>query len=60
MTTRFVSAADLMARVLGFPGYQYAVVGHPFSSASDAELRAFAASAAEQAERLLTGGEGRR
>lgn len=56
MTTRFVSAADLMARVLGFPQYQYAVIGHPVSSADDAGLRAMAVSAAEQASRLLTGG----
>lgn len=55
MTTRFVSAADLMARVLGFPGYRYAVIGHPVSSADDAGLRAMAVTAAEQAQRLLTG-----
>ena len=35
MTTRFVSAAELMARVLGFPGYAFAVIAHPISSASD-------------------------
>lgn len=38
MTTRFVSAAELMARVLGLPGYPFAVIEHPVSSASDAEL----------------------
>ena len=37
MTTRFVSAAELMARVLGFPGYEFAVIAHPISSAGDAE-----------------------
>ena len=53
MTTRFVSAAELMARVLGFPGYAFAVIAHPISSASDAALRDMAASAAAQAARLL-------
>ena len=38
MTTRFVSAAELMARVLGMPGYPFAVIEHPVSSATDAEL----------------------
>ena len=53
MTTRFVSAAELMARVLGFPGYEFAVTPHPISSASDEALREMAASAADQARRLL-------
>ncbi len=53
MTTRFVSAAELMARVLGFPGYGFAVIPHPISSASDDGLREMAASAAGQARRLL-------
>jgi cytosine/adenosine deaminase-related metal-dependent hydrolase len=56
MTTRFVSAAELMARVLGFPGYAFAVIPHPISSASDDGLRAMAAVAIEQARKLLTGG----
>jgi hypothetical protein len=50
---RFVSAADLMARVLGFPGYAYAVITHPVSSATDDDLRDKAAQAIEQARRLL-------
>lgn len=44
MTNKFISAADLMARVLGSADYQYAVIDHPVSSASDDEL----ASRAEQ------------
>jgi hypothetical protein len=55
MTTRFVSAAELMARVLGFPGYSFAVIAHPISSATDANLRAMATAAATQASRLLLG-----
>lgn len=49
MTARFVSAADLMARVLGFPGYRFAVIAHPVSSATEAELRERAADALRQA-----------
>ena len=55
MTTRFVSAAELMARVLGFPDYQFAVIAHPISSAGDDALRAMAKTAAVQARRLLLG-----
>ncbi len=53
MTTRFVSGAELMARVLGFAGYPFAVIPHPISSATDDGLRDMAASAAAQARRLL-------
>jgi hypothetical protein len=53
MTARFVSAAELMARVLGFPGYEFAVIAHPLSSADDAALRDMAAAATAQARRLL-------
>lgn len=53
MTTRFTSAAELMARVLGFPGYEFAVIEHPISSADDNALRAMAVTAAAQARRLL-------
>jgi hypothetical protein len=56
MTTRFVSAAELMARVLGFPGYAFAVIPHPISSATDDQLRDMAAAVAAQARRLLLGG----
>ena len=53
MTTRFVSAAELMCRVLGMPGYEFVVIGHPISSASDAELAGYARTTIEQAKRLL-------
>jgi hypothetical protein len=53
MTTRFVSAAELMARVLGFPGYEFAVIAHPLSSAGEEALRDMAAVATVQARRLL-------
>ena len=35
MTARFVSAADMMSRVLGMPDYAFARIGHPVSSATD-------------------------
>jgi len=54
MTTRFVTAAQLMARALGFPDYKFAVIDHPVSSAGDDGLRARAAAAAQEAKRLLT------
>jgi hypothetical protein len=53
MTSRFVSAAELMARVLGLPGYRFAVIGHPISSASDSELEAYARETIVQARGLL-------
>lgn len=56
MTTRFVTAADLMSRVLGFPGYEVAVIPHPISSAGEQALRGAAAAAMQQAGRLLLAG----
>lgn len=56
MTTRFVTAAELMSRVLGFRGYEFAVIPHPVSSAGDHALRGAAEVAMEQARRLLLAG----
>ena len=53
MTTKFVSAAELMARVLGADGYPFAVIEHPISSASDAELAEQARLTAERSIALL-------
>jgi hypothetical protein len=53
MTSRFVSAAELMCRVLGMPDYKFAVIDHPLSSASDADLAQYARATLEQARRLL-------
>ena len=53
MTERFVSAAELMARVLGMPGYPFVVIPHPVSSAGDDALRAMARTAMEDTRRLL-------
>jgi hypothetical protein len=53
MTTNFVSAAELMAKVLGMPGYAFAIIDHPVSSASDAELRQRAITALKQGSAML-------
>lgn len=53
VTTRFASAAELMARVLGMPGYKFAVIDHPISSASDERLADYARVTIEQARELL-------
>jgi len=53
MTSRFVSSAELMCKVLGMPDYKFAVIGHPISSASDEQLAAYARATVEQARQLL-------
>ena len=53
MTTRFVSAAEMMSRVLGMPDYAFATIGHPVSSATDDGLRVMARIALDQGRRLL-------
>ena len=53
MTTRFVSAAEMMSRVLGMPDYAFATIGHPVSSATDDGLRDMARTALDQGLRLL-------
>lgn len=53
MTTRFASAAEMMGRVLGMPGYAFPVIEHPVSSATDEELKAKARAAIEQGCTLL-------
>ncbi len=53
MTERFISAAELMCRVLGMPEYKFVVIGHPISSASDEQLTQYARATIEQARLLL-------
>lgn len=53
MTERFASAAEMMSRVLGMPDYRFATIGHPVSSATDAELAAMARRAIEQGVSML-------
>ena len=56
MTERFVTAAELMARVLGMPGYPFIVIPHPISSAGNAGLRAMAETAAARLQSTLLRG----
>ena len=56
MTTRFVSAAELMARVLGMPGCPFAVIPHPVSSADDEALCAMAVITIGEMRRMLVKG----
>ena len=56
MTVRFASAAEMMGRVLGMPGYPFVQIDHPVSSASDAELAARARATIEQGLKLLVRG----
>ena len=53
MTSRFVSAAEMMGRVLGMPGYRFCVIGHPISSASDEMMEQYARDTIAQARQLL-------
>jgi len=53
MTERFATAAELMSRVLGMPGYGFATIGHPVSSAPDTGLEAMARLAIEQGKAML-------
>nr|XP_061840638.1 probable nitronate monooxygenase [Nerophis lumbriciformis] len=48
MTERFVSAAELMAQVLGAPEYRFVTIEHPISSASTDSLARRAVAAADQ------------
>jgi hypothetical protein len=56
MTQRFVSAAEMMAKVLGMPGYKFVIIGHPIANASDEQLAEFARATVEQARGLLVRG----
>jgi len=44
---------QLMAKVLGMPGYPFSTIEHPVSSATDEELKARARTALEQGCKLL-------
>jgi len=54
MTTEFVSAAELMSRVLGADDLPFVVIDHPISSASPEALAERAATAARESVRILT------
>ncbi|MCY3971222.1 MAG: hypothetical protein OXG74_14910 [Acidobacteria bacterium] len=53
MTSAFVDGAELMSHACGAPGYPFAVIEHPISSATGAELLERAAEIVRQAEGLV-------
>jgi hypothetical protein len=53
ITDRFVPTAQVMAQVSGMPGHPFAVISHPISHNSDAELREKASDAVQQCARIL-------
>jgi hypothetical protein len=55
MTSRFVSAAELMARALGAEGYRFVVIDHPISSASAEALADRARKAVAECVEILCG-----
>ena len=55
MTEKYESAAKLMSRVLGMPDYEFAVIEHPISSATDDDLRERAATAINYFNRIILG-----
>ena len=55
MTTKFVGAAELMARALGADGFPIIVIEHPISSASPEALGVQAAQAMSAGLAILAG-----
>ena len=55
MTTKFVSAAELMARSQGAEDFRFVTIEHPISSATDAALAEQARIAVTQGLRILAG-----
>jgi hypothetical protein len=53
MTTKFVSAAELMSRVLGVEGFAFVTIAHPISSASADELAERARAAVADSLRIV-------
>jgi hypothetical protein len=55
MTTEFVSAADLMGRVLGAEGFTFVTIQHPISSATNDALIERGRKAAREAAEIIVG-----
>ncbi|MEK9905354.1 MAG: hypothetical protein VW462_08910 [Rhodospirillales bacterium] len=54
MTSKFESAAELMARALGAEAYRFAVIDHPISSASELALAEQATAAIRRGIEIVT------
>jgi hypothetical protein len=59
VTSEFLHEAEVQRAALGMPGLRPAVIDHPLSTLSDAEIDARAAQAAEQAAQIWLRGEQR-
>ena len=53
MTSKFVSAAEMMSRALGAEGYPFVIIDHPISSASKDELKLQASIALKEGVNLI-------
>ena len=53
MTSKFVSAAEMMSRALGAGNYPFVVVNHPISSATKDELKIQAGNALNEGINFL-------
>ena len=54
VTKPFNSQAKAMANLLGLPGYEYAVIGHPMGSLTDEQVLDRSKEALDQVEKHLT------
>lgn len=54
VTRPFDSQAKAMANLLGLPGYEYAVIGHPMGSLTDEQVLERSKEAIAQVEKQLT------
>ena len=54
VTKPFNSQAKAMANLLGLPGYEYAVIGHPMGSLTDEQVLGRSKEAIDQVEKQLT------
>ena len=53
MTSKFVSAAEMMSRALGAEEYPFVIINHPISSASKDELKIQASIALKEGVNLI-------
>ena len=53
MTSKFVSAAEMMSRALGAEEYPFVIIDHPISSASKDELKFQASIALKEGVNLI-------
>ena len=53
MTSKFVSAAEMMSRALGAEEYPFVIINHPISSASKDELKIQASVAIKEGVNLI-------